>query len=84
MARLPWNIARRVSDIVLMDINMPVLDGVTACSRIKERHHILPVILYSSDPRTDRIRIDPPEDGFIMKHSVFERLTQEISKLLGQ
>lgn len=56
-------------DIVLMDLNMPVCNGVTATRRIKQKHPRLPVIIlttYSSDEWLfDALRAGA--DGYLLK-----------------
>ena len=41
-------IDRHAPDAVILDINMPGLDGLTTLTRIHERHRRLPVVLNSA------------------------------------
>jgi DNA-binding NarL/FixJ family response regulator len=42
-------------DVVLMDIDMPVMDGVEASRRIREEQPALPIVLVSASQFVDRV-----------------------------
>ncbi|PKB78788.1 MAG: hypothetical protein BZY88_16640 [SAR202 cluster bacterium Io17-Chloro-G9] len=44
-------------DLILMDVNMPVLDGVEACARLKADSHLkdIPVIMITGDTEVTRL-----------------------------
>ncbi len=46
-------IEREVPDLIVLDINMPRLDGFSLCRRIRADHHDVPILFLSS--RTDEI-----------------------------
>ena len=70
-------------DVVVMDVNMPVLDGLIACQQIKKRSPGTSVVLYSSDERPAS-RTDDCADAFVAKQFVFEQLPGELAALLPQ
>ncbi len=65
-------------DLVLMDVNMPRLDGFEACRRLKAdpRTHLIPVVLVTAlSAREDRIRgISAGCDDFLTKPVDLEQL----------
>ena len=62
-------------DIVLSDINMPGMDGVTLCRVIEAEFPNLPVLLISGRPRPDGIK------AFVAKPFRADVLTREIEQL---
>jgi CheY-like chemotaxis protein len=42
-------------DLVLMDIQMPVMDGITACRKIRETNQSLPIIALTANVMSDDI-----------------------------
>jgi len=67
--------AEKPVDIVLSDINMPGMDGVTLCRVIEAEFPNLPVLLISGRPRPDGIK------AFVAKPFRAAVLTREIEQL---
>lgn len=77
-------------DVVLMDIEMPVMDGLTCSKRIRElqasgdmvRH--IPIIAVSANARTEQTKqaYDAGVDGFIVKPFRIPELTSVITRLV--
>lgn len=49
-------------DCILLDLNMPILDGYGVLHGLAERRNTVPVLLMTSDPRGQRLG---PADGVI-------------------
>lgn len=69
-------------DLVVMDIQMPECDGLTAARVIKEADNSLPIVLYSAEDLP--FEHQSPADTFIDKQFVFERLPEEVARLLPE
>ena len=56
-------------DIVLMDINMPVMDGVAATTRIKERMPAIKIIMLTSYKEVDYVlaALSHGAEGYLLK-----------------
>ncbi len=75
-------------DVILMDVSMPVMDGLTATSKIKENDklHHLPVIGITAHALSDDKKrfLNAGMDGYISKPVNSEKLWEEFSRLLGR
>ncbi|MBQ9671760.1 MAG: response regulator [Prevotella sp.] len=73
-------------DLVLMDIKMPVMDGLEATSRIKEAHPELPVIALTANAfDSDRqLAIKAGCDDFLSKPVSSEKCLKAIEKFIGK
>ncbi|MFD1362334.1 response regulator transcription factor [Lentibacillus salinarum] len=73
-------VSERQPDIVLMDIHMPELDGITATARIKETYPGVKVIMLTTDIDEElAIRgISVGADGFLIKELYPDTLYQTI------
>ena len=61
-------VANEKPDIVLLDVMMPVMDGFTACERIREFSSIPIIILTAKGEERDRVRgLDAGADDYIVK-----------------
>lgn len=67
-------------DLVLMDIMMPIMDGVTACKLIKTQYPQTKVIMLTAkDDITDVITgLDSGADDYVTKPFIFEELLARI------
>ena len=63
-------IARTQPDLVLLDIRMPSMDGLTALAKIRERHPKVKVVVLSGvdEPEQIRIALEQGASAFIVKH----------------
>ncbi|KUI99759.1 ATP-binding response regulator [Vibrio sp. MEBiC08052] len=70
-------------DIVFMDVQMPVMDGLKACTIIKETHPTLPIIALSGESGEDEIaQIKSTMDGWLIKPTTKQLLQQTVLKWL--
>lgn len=72
-------------DLILMDIKMPVMDGLEATKAIKEKHPELPIIALTANAfDTDRqLAIEAGCDEFLSKPVSSEKCLNAITRLLG-
>ncbi|MBM4056567.1 MAG: response regulator [Planctomycetes bacterium] len=73
-------------DLVLMDIYMPIMDGLTLCERIKRNamSHNIPIIMCSSSPTQDNV-IGAVRSGavdFLVKPFTRQKMIEKINKHL--
>jgi signal transduction histidine kinase/CheY-like chemotaxis protein len=71
-------------DLVLMDIQMPVMDGITACRKIRESNQLLPIIALTANVMSDDILKYQVEgfNGHIAKPIDLDVLIQVLSQNL--
>jgi CheY-like chemotaxis protein len=73
-------------DLVLMDIKMPVMDGLEATAKIKEAHPSLPVVALTANAfDSDRqLALKAGCDDFLAKPVNSEKCLQTIAKFIGK
>lgn len=73
-------------DLVLMDIYMPVMDGLTLCERIKRNamSSNIPIIICSSSPTQDNVRhaVRSGAVDFLVKPFTRQKIIEKINKHL--
>ena len=77
-------IEKQIPDLILMDINMPDMDGYTLTAKIKEKpeHKSIPVIAVTANVmRGDKERaLKSGCDGYIQKPIDIDLLTEQIER----
>ena len=73
-------------DLVLMDIKMPLMDGLEATTKIKETHPDLPIIALTANAfDSDRqLAIKAGCDDFLSKPVNSEKCLSTIAKFIGK
>ena len=73
-------------DLVLMDIKMPVMDGLEATKKIKELHPDLPVVALTANAfDSDRqLALNVGCDDFLSKPVSSEKCLATIAKFIGK
>jgi len=73
-------------DLVLMDVKMPVMDGLEATAKMKERHPDLPIIALTANAfESDRqMAMEAGCDDFLSKPVSSEKCLEAIAKLIGK
>ena len=71
-------------DLILMDINMPVMDGLEATKRLRQMGFALPIIAMTANvgDRNRRAAFDAGMDAFMEKPVRVEELFSEIAGCL--
>jgi DNA-binding response OmpR family regulator len=61
-------VAAEQPDLILLDVMMPVMDGFTACERIREFSNVPIIIVTAKGEERDRVRgLDAGADDYILK-----------------
>ncbi len=62
------SVAADQPDLILLDVMMPIMDGFTACERIREFSNVPIIILTAKGEERDRVRgLDAGADDYIVK-----------------
>lgn len=80
-----WHFASTVRyDLILLDVMLPVLDGISLCRQLREQGHEEPILLVTAlDRTTDRVRgLDSGADDYLIKPFSLEELGARVRALL--
>jgi CheY-like chemotaxis protein len=79
------NISSREFDAVLMDVQMPVMDGYTAAGKIREMNKSLPVVAMTADAMAgaEQKCLDAGYSHYMAKPVDIDKLIERMAELLG-
>lgn len=71
-------------DLILLDLMIPSIDGVTVCREIRRTNHTIPIlILTARDSIVDKVKgLDAGADDYVLKPFSFAELSARIRALL--
>lgn len=78
------SIDARPPDAIVLDVMLPGLDGLAVCRTLRDRGHLMPVIMLTArDAIPDRVRgLDAGADDYLVKPFAFEELLARLRALL--
>jgi DNA-binding NarL/FixJ family response regulator len=76
--------SRYSPDLILLDVGMPVMDGIEACSALKERRSDLKIIMLTShdDDRDIFAALAAGANGYCLKDADFNRLEAAVNAVI--
>jgi len=77
-------VASAPPDLIVLDIQMPGMDGVETLERLLGRDHGIPVILCTAYSHYKEDFTTWGADAYLVKSSDTSKLRQEIKRLLGE
>jgi two-component system response regulator MprA len=77
-------VEQRRPDVVVLDVGLPVMDGLTACRRLRERGDRTPVLMLTArDAVEDRVDgLDAGADDYLVKPFALRELTARLRALV--
>jgi CheY-like chemotaxis protein len=72
------------SDLIVLDIRMPVMDGTEVLGKISSRYKKIPVILHTAYPEYRNQFIALMADAFVVKCADLSLLKATVKELLGK
>lgn len=75
-------VEQETPDIILLDINMPVMDGIETLKNIRVKHQTLPVIMITAELEQLPILQDLGISGFFPKGGTLAQLEQLLEPVI--
>jgi two-component system, OmpR family, KDP operon response regulator KdpE len=73
------SIDREAPDLIILDLGLPDIDGVTVCARIRESHAMPIIVLSARGAEQDKVRaLDAGADDYVTKPFGIEELLARI------
>lgn len=71
-------------DLVILDVSMPYVDGLTACRLIRQKHQSLPILMLTARHEvSDRVAgLDAGADDYVVKPFALEELSARVRSML--
>ena len=69
-------------DLILMDINLPKLDGMSAIKKIREKNNEIPIIVLTAYAYNERLRAEKGYNEFLVKPFEFDVVLSLVSKYI--
>ena len=83
--RQALNVAKEQKpDLVIMDVNMPVMDGLDTLSRLLEADRGIPVIIHTAYASYRESFASWSADAYIVKNSDLTELKETVKRLLSE
>jgi len=76
--------SREQPDLVVLDIRMPGIDGLTLLNRLRETARDLPIIIFSAFEEYRQDIKTWASDAYVVKSPDVDKLQTAIEKLLGE
>ncbi len=80
-----WEFIRLFNyNLVVLDLNLPDIDGITLCQKLRAQNYKMPILLLTaSDDQQHKVRgLDAGADDYVVKPFDFQELTARIRALL--
>lgn len=76
----------RIPDVILMDIDMPVMNGIEAVDKAKNIYPTCKILMLSIFDEDDKIfeAIKAGADGYLLKDETMEKIIEAINNLLNE
>ncbi len=74
----------QLPDLVILDVSMPHVDGLTACRMIREKYRSLPILMLTARHEvSDRVAgLDAGADDYVVKPFALEELSARVRSVL--